>query len=383
MLAELAAFDELLRKPLDPEPPPGPPVPPPAPQASASARRVPPMPQPAAEPPRKPAEPERPPLEPVSSLQVDDWLTEPEDEEIDLRSREVDALRARVAAEPPSARRSRASVLSIAALGAGIVAGGPLGWWLAVNLFVSTPPLENVEHEPAAASVPAATPPGASRSATRRAPSKPAAPGATAVTRKDASALSTVAAPMASSPPPAGAAAIPSIPSTPIVPAPSMDLPLTSVPPPAPLTAKPLTAAPLPGATSSSAVLPSAPTSLAAAATLAVVTADRAAIERTLRQYKDAYERLDARAAMAVWPTVDQRALSRAFAGLASQSLDFRGCEVAVRPGAITATASCNGTAEYVRKVGDTRLRVEPRQWTFTLNKTQGAWTIEAVDGSR
>ena len=115
----------------------------------------------------------------------------------------------------------------------------------------------------------------------------------------------------------------------------------------------------------------------------AVVAADEAAIETTLRQYEEAYERLDAKAAVAVWPTVDQRALSRAFAGLASQSLDFRGCEVVVRAGASTATASCSGTAEYVRKVGDTRVRVEPRQWTFTLNKTQGAWRIEAVDGSR
>jgi hypothetical protein len=114
-----------------------------------------------------------------------------------------------------------------------------------------------------------------------------------------------------------------------------------------------------------------------------VVAADQAAIERTLRQYKDAYERLDAKAASAVWPTVDQRALTRAFAGLASQSLDFRGCEVLVRAGASTATASCSGMAAYVRKVGDTRVRLEPRQWTFTLNKAQGMWRIEAVDGSR
>ena len=88
-------------------------------------------------------------------------------------------------------------------------------------------------------------------------------------------------------------------------------------------------------------------------------------------------------AAAAVWPTVDRRALTHAFAGLASQRLNFRGCEVLVRAGASTATASCRGTAEYVRKVGDSRVRVEPRRWTFTLNKTQGAWRIAAVSGSR
>jgi hypothetical protein len=157
-------------------------------------------------------------------------------------------------------------------------------------------------------------------------------------------------------------------------PAPSIELPSTDASPAAAL----LPSAPVPFAPS----MPlAAPPAVAAAG--ALVAADQAAIERALRQYKDAYEHLDAKAASAVWPTVDQRALSRAFAGLASQSLDFRGCEVVLRAGASKATASCSGTAEYVRKVGDARVRVEPRQWTFTLNKTQGAWRIEAVDGSR
>jgi hypothetical protein len=114
-----------------------------------------------------------------------------------------------------------------------------------------------------------------------------------------------------------------------------------------------------------------------------VMAADEAAIAATLRRYEQAYERLDTRAAAAVWPRVDRRALSRAFAGLASQSLDMRGCEVSVRAGASTATASCRGSAEYVRKVGDARVHVEPRQWTFTLNKTEGEWIIDTVDGQR
>jgi hypothetical protein len=143
---------------------------------------------------------------------------------------------------------------------------------------------------------------------------------------------------------------------------------------------EPLPSAPLAFATP---VAPAAPLAVAAAGAIAAVAADERAIETTLRRYEDAYERLDANAASAVWPTVDRRALSRAFAGLASQTLDIRGCEVLVHAGASTATASCDGTAEYARKVGDTRVRVEPRHWTFTLNKTQGAWKIEAVDGSR
>jgi hypothetical protein len=152
-----------------------------------------------------------------------------------------------------------------------------------------------------------------------------------------------------------------SIPSVATVPLPSIDASVRAGPP----------------------AMPNASTALAAAEAMAMVAADAAAIEVTLRQYAKAYERLDARAATEVWPTVDRRALSRAFAGLASQTLVFRGCEVVVRAGAITATASCRGSAEYVRKVGDARVHVEPRQWTFTLNKTAGEWRIDAVDGQR
>jgi hypothetical protein len=150
---------------------------------------------------------------------------------------------------------------------------------------------------------------------------------------------------------------------------------------PAPSIAPPLPAAPL---TVRPSMPPAAPPARAAAGVLAAaVAADEAAIETALRRYEDAYERLDAKAAVAVWPTVDQRALSRAFAGLASQDLVFRGCEVVVRAGAGTATASCRGTAEYVQKVGNARPHVEPREWLFTLNKTQGEWRIETVDGRR
>jgi hypothetical protein len=384
-LAELAAFDELLRKPLEPERPPTPPTSAPAPAAALR--------KPAAEPLRKtgerlrkPTQPARPPAPPPRFE-----LTEPED--LVLPSREMDAALVARALQPP--RRFRVSALSVAALAAGILGGGPLGWWLAVNLFVAAPPTEFVDDVPSI-SAPATTTarPATPRAATRRGASNAAAPNVSATNLAASSAasnavpatgaLNTAApragasdplAPMVSAP--AATAGGAGIPPVPIAPEPSLDLPLPAAPP----AATPLAAAPLPVAPSMS---PAAPLAVAAAGALAAVAvADEAAIERALRQYKDAYERLDAKAASAVWPTVDQRALSRAFAGLASQSLDFRGCEVVMRAGASTATASCSGTAEYVRKVGDARVRVEPRQWTFTLNKTQGAWRIEAVDGSR
>jgi hypothetical protein len=397
-LAELAAFDELLRKPLEPERPPKPPAQAPAPaeplhkpseaarppmssappsaerlrkRAEAVRPRKSPVP-PRAERLRKPAEPARPPAPPPGF-----GLTERE--ELVPSSRDIDALS--VATTLPPQRRFRVSWLSVAALTAGILGGGPLGWWLAVNLFVSTPPAEPVDPTPSI-TAPATTRPPAPRSAPRRAASNAApraaampnaaarntgapnvaasstAPGTAA--RMDAGEVGFLATPMMSAPSPAAGGA--GIPSTTIAPAPSIDFPLAATPSP---------------------IAPLLPPAVAGAGALTAVVADEAAIERALRQYKDAYEHLDAKAASAVWPTVDQRALSRAFAGLASQSLDFRGCEVVVRAGASKATASCSGTAEYVRKVGDARVRVEPRQWTFTLNKTQGAWRIEAVDGSR
>ena len=94
----------------------------------------------------------------------------------------------------------------------------------------------------------------------------------------------------------------------------------------------------------------------------------------TLNQYARAYSRLDASAARAVWPSVDERALSNAFAGLASQALDFDGCSIDVRGAA--AHATCRGTASYVPKVGNGRPRIEPRTWRFELRRDGDVWTI-------
>jgi hypothetical protein len=324
---------------------------------------------------RKPAEPENPPpvaptdfkvTEPVELVgPARDRVKPSRDLAVPSRGREV--MRTATAAHP-APPRTRVAALWLAALSVGLLAGGLLGWWHAVNPPIDTPEIETAVH-PLPAPVPA-------RKA--RGPSKPAK-----------------AAPLPRTAP-APAAALPTGALPPSARAPGIEMPpaattsdptaivgaIPVAPAPAPAIEAPLAAAPLPVAPS---LPPAAPPAVAPAGGLAaaMVAADEAAIETTLRRYEDAYERLDAKAAVAVWPSVDQRALSRAFAGLASQTLNFRGCEVIVRADASTATASCSGTAEYVRKVGDARVRVEPRQWTFTLNKTQGAWRIEAVDGSR
>ena len=97
-------------------------------------------------------------------------------------------------------------------------------------------------------------------------------------------------------------------------------------------------------------------------------------IEETLSRYADAYARLDARAARAVWPTVDQRALARAFEGLESQGIFFEHCDVAVA--GVEATAACRGRAQYVPKVGSREPLVQRRQWTFKLHKADAGWQI-------
>jgi hypothetical protein len=279
------------------------------------------------------------------------------DETLDLMrpSRDTEALR--VQEVPMRSRQSRVSGRWWAgALSVGVLAGGMFGWWLASSPVVRPPPVEPIALERSTI-VPEVTAPVASSiPSSERAVELP--PVERPVTTTPNTAL--LPAPLMRD----ASAIVAAIPS---VPAPSIEPPL----PAAPVEVRP-------------SVPPAAPSARAAAGALAAaVAADEAAIQTTLRQYEDAYERLDAKAAMAVWPTVDQRALSRAFAGLASQDLVFRGCEVVVRVGATTAQASCRGTAEYVRRIGNPRPYVEPREWFFTLNKTQGEWRIETVDARR
>jgi hypothetical protein len=94
--------------------------------------------------------------------------------------------------------------------------------------------------------------------------------------------------------------------------------------------------------------------------------------------YTRAFERLDARAARAVWPNVDERALGRAFNEIESQSFNFSGpCDVDVQ--GARATASCRGTARYVVKVGNREPRTEPRTWDIRLSRSGDEWFIDSV----
>jgi FixJ family two-component response regulator len=105
---------------------------------------------------------------------------------------------------------------------------------------------------------------------------------------------------------------------------------------------------------------------------------DERDIYQVLQRYERAYERLDVGAARAVWPSLDARALARAFDGLKAQALEFSHCRVAFE--LAEATAICGGRASYVPRVGRQAARTEPREWTFRLRKVDHDWLIAKAE---
>jgi hypothetical protein len=104
---------------------------------------------------------------------------------------------------------------------------------------------------------------------------------------------------------------------------------------------------------------------------------DELPVQRALLRYRVAYDDLNARSAQAVWPSVNQAALARAFDGLASQKLTFENCDVQLRGEA--ATATCRGNTRYVPKIGSREPRTEPRVWNFRLSKAGSDWKIDSA----
>lgn len=107
---------------------------------------------------------------------------------------------------------------------------------------------------------------------------------------------------------------------------------------------------------------------------------DEERIRATLSRFGTAYSRLDAGAARAVWPSVDVRALERAFDGLKSQELRFDRCSLAVD--GVRARAACTGRAVYVPRIGNQSPRTTSREWTFELKKAEQGWTIASARSS-
>jgi hypothetical protein len=113
----------------------------------------------------------------------------------------------------------------------------------------------------------------------------------------------------------------------------------------------------------------------------AALADDNLLVKQALQRYRSAYDGLDAQSAHAVWPAVNQAALARAFDGLQSQSLTFDACDVRLR--GESATATCQGSARYVPKIGSREPRTEPRVWNFSLHKAGDDWKIESARADR
>ena len=111
---------------------------------------------------------------------------------------------------------------------------------------------------------------------------------------------------------------------------------------------------------------------------LAVRMHETESILQVLQRYQRAVERMDARAAQAVWPSLDARALARAFTGLESNSLAFEDCGVTISTGAV-AQAQCRAIATYLPKVGRRKPVNASHEYTFTFSKTGGDWRIDSA----
>jgi hypothetical protein len=104
---------------------------------------------------------------------------------------------------------------------------------------------------------------------------------------------------------------------------------------------------------------------------------EEASIVQVLRHYERAVARKDPLGAKAVWPSLDDRALARAFNDLQSHSLALQDCRVTVD--SVEARATCQGVATYLPKVGRRKPISASHEWTFNLAKAGGGWHIASA----
>jgi hypothetical protein len=116
-----------------------------------------------------------------------------------------------------------------------------------------------------------------------------------------------------------------------------------------------------------------------AAATPAIVapTSEEPAVRGLLAEFQAAYDRLDAEAAKDLWPSVDERALAKAFGNLESQTIAWDNCRIHLGSG--KALAYCSGPATYVGRLGN-KTQSRHLNWTFALAKAPGGWHIDTVE---
>lgn len=97
-------------------------------------------------------------------------------------------------------------------------------------------------------------------------------------------------------------------------------------------------------------------------------------VRRLLDEYTGAFERLDVGATKAMWPSVDDKALERAYGQLSAQRLTLQSCGITISGS--TANARCRGSATYQPRIGRRSVEIASREWTFDLSKKDTAWRI-------
>lgn len=98
----------------------------------------------------------------------------------------------------------------------------------------------------------------------------------------------------------------------------------------------------------------------------------------TVGRFAAAYNRMDASATQAVWPTADHQALVTTFTALREQRLTLSRCGGAMNGD--TATVLCRGTLRYRPRVGNHDTQIVEGTWRFTMLQRANDWVVENVE---
>ena len=104
---------------------------------------------------------------------------------------------------------------------------------------------------------------------------------------------------------------------------------------------------------------------------------DDSGVRAALARYESAYSSLNASAAHAVYPGVDEQSLERAFESLESQRVSLGSCTISMN--GARAQATCQGRSTWTPKVGS-GTQSSARTWRFDLANAGGSWQITRAD---
>jgi hypothetical protein len=109
-------------------------------------------------------------------------------------------------------------------------------------------------------------------------------------------------------------------------------------------------------------------------------TADVAEIQEVLRQFQEAYEKVDAATVVKLWPSAPAAEITRAFSQFRSYSMEIIGPKITVTGD--RAVVTCVRKVSGEPKVG-TRQSPRLAEIVFRLRRSGNSWSIDAVDEQR